>query len=550
MAILERQVAIIKHQLAGLDTSQRVAIGLCAVLIAGSIMWLTQWSMQRELVPLHSEVLNEDELTGVANKLRAMGETFKEREGTIYVSPNDRRRLLMAVFESNVGPRNLSVTFAGLIKNNNVFQSESRAKWQQNIALGNELAMMMRESAKIRDAAVIIAGEHRRAKLGRPVGESTATVQVKMAPGSQMNPTVVQSIADLVAGAVSGLQPENVKVIDQATMRSYAVDDPEDDVGKKLYDLKKQTEHDLQSKIESLLGYIPGPIVSVSVKLEEETSDKVVRELGAPDPIRVFSEEDTQESLTAAAEPGVEANISAALSGGGAGQLRSKTKDETEFSENRDTTVITTSKKPGSLVEANASINLPRGYFVAALRANSGEEGSDPTTAEIDTYVEQQLALIQKQVETILAVAEKEPQVEVGVYNAAVVSFIDDAAISEQATVGGITQYLSGNFKQIGLGLLALMAMGMMLQTVRKTRSVTLPSEVESKQNLDGPLEELMVDSGAVGEAGSPDAFLIARETDEDSVRARQVAHQVTTLIQDDPEGAAQLVRRWIDREP
>ncbi len=110
--------------------------------------------------------------------------------------------------------------------------------------------------------------------------------------------------------------------------------------------------------------------------------------------------------------------------------------------------------------------------------------------------------------------------------------------------------FVSANGKQVGLFALAVKAMGMMMMMARKSGTpVTTQDDSAIEVIPGGPLGDLFVDDGAVGKAGSPDAFLIAQETDESSIRTRQISKQVSDLINDDPDGAAQLVRRWIERE-
>ena len=110
--------------------------------------------------------------------------------------------------------------------------------------------------------------------------------------------------------------------------------------------------------------------------------------------------------------------------------------------------------------------------------------------------------------------------------------------------------FVSSNGKQIGLFALAVLAMGMMMMMARKSgTSVSTQDDGANEVTPGSPLGDLYVDDGAIGKAGSPDAFLIAQETDENSIRTRQISKQVSDLINDDPDGAAQLVRRWIERD-
>ena len=248
---------------------------------------------------------------------------------------------------------------------------------------------------------------------------------------------------------------------------------------------------------------------------------------------------------------GVQANTGAALQAGAIGQSDTTEKTETEFMAERGGEVTQTNKKPGAVLKAAASIGVPRSYFIGALKALKGSGAEEPQPAEIDTYIEEQIPLIQKQVQPILdATAEEESTVVVSVYADQAATFITPAPPLEPAEASSVMDFVSANGKQIGLFALAALAMGMMMMMARKSGApVSTQDEGVAEAVPGGRLGDLYVDDGAVGKAGSPDAFLIAQETDENSIRTRQISKQVSDLINDDPDGAAQLVRRWIERE-
>ena len=51
-----------------------------------------------------------------------------------------------------------------------------------------------------------------------------------------------------------------------------------------------------------------------------------------------------------------------------------------------------------------------------------------------------------------------------------------------------------------------------------------------------------------VGEAGASGATLDGMELDDDAVRAQQMVEQVSTMVKENPEAAASLVKRWLNR--
>ncbi|MCZ6654086.1 MAG: hypothetical protein O7D91_13810, partial [Planctomycetota bacterium] len=510
---------------------------------------LTQWSLERQMVLLYADVMTPEQVERAERQLRSMGEAYEIRSDDIFVRPKDQARLIMALNARNSGPSKLNVTIEQLMKEKNTFASAQTTRNNYNYAMGNELALMIRSWSKVSDALVKIAPSTRQTLRQR--SNPTASVQVSLVPGTQMNKSIVESLARLIAGAVPGLEPQHVSVIDQVTGRSYVVDDSEDQFGGNLFELQRLQEKELKTKIEALLSYIPGVLAQVRLKLDDQAVSSVVTALDEPYVKRETKDGTETVNTRSSQEPGVGANTSVSLQGGGSGQSTTSEKSETEYMAQTGTQVTQTARKPGAVLKAAASIGVPRSYFIGALKALKGEGAEELQPDEIDTYIEEQIPLIQKQVQPILdASAEAESTVVVSVYADQAVTFITPAPQVEPAAASSVMEFVSANGKQIGLFALAVMAMGMMMMMVRKSGTpVSMQDEGVVEVMPGGPLGDLFVDDGAVGKAGSPDASLIAQETDEDSIRTRQISKQVSDLINDDPDGAAQLVRRWIERE-
>ncbi len=546
---LDKQIEIIKRQLTGLDASQRVALALCAVVVAGSMLWLTQWSLEKELVPLYTQVLREDEITDIARYLTLSGESFEERTGEgIWVSPEDRRRVLMKLVANNAGPKTFTYSFDEMLQGANVFAPEATRQRQYMIALQNELAKTISTMQDIRTATVYIAQESKELRLGYARNKPTATVTVDPIGSERLNPSVVETLVRLVSGAVTRLEPQNVRVVDLKG-RFYKVDDPDNAFGGALYDLQRHKEQQLLSKIENILAHIPGVMATVSLKLDEQVSTTLEEKLGEPAIAREMREETESSNRQAGAEPGVGANVSAALLGGSSGTRNTTEKSETEFQSERDRTVTNTRKNPGEIVEAAASILIPRSYLIAAIKSMNGQGDAEPSQQDVEDFRDQETRKIRDLIEPIL-VAVAEPKIEVDVYfdqaQALVANPLGDPATVQQSTV---MTFVNDHSRQIGLIGLALAALGLTARVVKRTGEHAGTPDLGPGMKSGGPVGgELAFGEGAIGDAGTPDAFLIARETDEGSIRARQMAEQVSEMINDDPENAAQLVRRWIER--
>jgi flagellar biosynthesis/type III secretory pathway M-ring protein FliF/YscJ len=50
------------------------------------------------------------------------------------------------------------------------------------------------------------------------------------------------------------------------------------------------------------------------------------------------------------------------------------------------------------------------------------------------------------------------------------------------------------------------------------------------------------------GDVSEGSSTLDGMELDEDSVKAQQMVEQVSTMVKENPDGAANLVKRWLNR--
>ncbi len=554
MALFEKQIKTIQTQLSRLETSQRVALGLCVVVIAGSILWLTQWSVRSETVPLFTDTLSQDQLGEMASQLQMLGEKYEERQGKIYVKLEDRRRLIWLMSERNLGPKTNYLTFSDLIEKHDVFASQEVTRWQQNVALQNELAAVIGTSSKVKKANVFI-GTPSKVKLGGPSSPPTATVQVHLASGVKIDTSMVKGIADMVARAVPQLESQNVTIVDMDSLRSYSPSNTQDEYGTQLYDLQRQKEKELQTRVADHLSYIPGVIATVTVKLDEELINKTETKLDKPNVKRDVSEEETTSGASTTEEPGAAPNMGMSIKGGSSGSSHDRNKTETEYSEQSGSTVTTTQKKPGTILDAAASILIPRSYFVAIVKSESQDPNAEPAKEQVEEVMDRENKKIAASVTPILAAAaHNKPAVEVTTYSDAPVVYAatPSGGTSPIAQAGNVMELMSSHVKEIGLAVLALMALGMMMHIIRKvpdSLAVPKPFAMDQEQFALGPGGELMVDGGPVGKAVTPDALLVAHEADEQSVKARHIAREVNDMIESDPQAAAEIVRRWIEKD-
>ena len=81
----------------------------------------------------------------------------------------------------------------------------------------------------------------------------------------------------------------------------------------------------------------------------------------------------------------------------------------------------------------------------------------------------------------------------------------------------------------------------MMVRRSAVVTTVTTPVELRE-------VAPLTTDEDIAGEAGEGAAMLDGMELDEETIRAQQMVQQVSTMVKENPDAAANLVKRWLDR--
>jgi flagellar biosynthesis/type III secretory pathway M-ring protein FliF/YscJ len=112
-------------------------------------------------------------------------------------------------------------------------------------------------------------------------------------------------------------------------------------------------------------------------------------------------------------------------------------------------------------------------------------------------------------------------------------------------TSAAMTAMVGGHGKEIAIGALAMISLFMISTIVKKgTPAPVIAQRVEPRETPRiGTVEDI---AGVVGNEGP--ATLDGMELDEDAIRAQQMVEQVSTMVKEDPDGAANLVKRWLNR--
>src|SRR3989304_10000998 len=209
-----------------LTVSQPLAIGLCAALIATSLLWLLQWSTTPDLMPLVTHEFTYQELDAAEAALKGNGIPYNIIGTRLLVREADRHNALRLLHSAAALPEGSLYDMDAVVNDQNPFQAPEQREYAQNYAKGNELAKIIATAPFVKKASVIINPKTKR-RLGGAPEVPTASVAITLASRQEMSDAMVDGFAKLVSGAVAGLQPHNGYITDSRPRRSFNVPPPD-----------------------------------------------------------------------------------------------------------------------------------------------------------------------------------------------------------------------------------------------------------------------------------------------------------------------------------
>ncbi len=558
MDFLKRTIDQITRQLEVLTRSQRIAIGMCAVFVAGSLIWLVQYSAGPELVPLLNQQMTLDELDSGLEELRTQRIEAKAVGDRIYVRPADRNAALLALNRADALPKDTSVGFAELMGDDNPFRPADENKWRRQVALGTELGRILGSGEDVVTARVIIQDKTKRRVGAQQSVHATASVYLKLGRGAAFNRHLVEGVCRFVASAVPGLEPYHVTVVDAATMRAHPLPGPDEELAAGLLDERKQNEKHLTDKILAALQSVPGVLVSVSVDLDARKRQTQTQEYGKPEIKTEETSETSSETGGASGETGVTPNVGVAVNGGMNGERNRTEESRAEYYQSKAVKIENIEHAPFTVARATASIGIPRSFLVGIHHARFGaseEPAKLDETEEFRLIRDAEIARVRSAAMNILMTKDPE-DVDVEVFydfapeGGELNTFPGgDTMLATASGDGGAMDFFRSYGTQTGLFALALMSFFMMTRLVRKSTDAVksaLPPQPRTPPE-DFEDEMLQVSGGPVGQAAASEGLLVAQEVDEDTLRFSQVGEQVSQMVSSDPQAAAELIRRWAE---
>jgi flagellar M-ring protein FliF len=562
MDLFKAQLARLQQQLSGLTASQRMLSATLVAIMAMTLIWWGKYSGEAELEPLLNQSFSQDDIGQITTHLDARGIRYTVSGDRIMV-PSDRKiEVLADLGFSHLLPKTTNAGFDEIVKQMTPWDPADKTAHLWTEAKQRTLASVIGNFPGVREADVVIDPRDERRFDGHDV-MPTAMVYITTASGDDAEQGVKRiatAAADVVAGSEAGLSRGHVTVVVDGATIPVPDKDAEDGLpdGDSIVGAIRENEGMYRDKIKQQLGFITGLFVSVRVDLNTK---KVETQETTVDPktsahLAVSEEEHTVESTGASpgGEPGASSNLTTngalAVGGGGGGSgggTSSEDQTSTTYQNVISSRTQSTVQGPGDAPPVSASVRVPRSYFIGMYK--DLHKGADPDSdqAGLDALVKQELDTIRADVRSCTGI-KTDDAVTVNWYSDGVSAAESLSGPAAQTTSSPVTLLLETHVRDIGVGALAAFSMLMVLMMARKGAApIALPvGDVESPKEKGTP--RLSPESQAIGEVGEGDRTMEGMELDEEAIKTQQMIEQVSSMVTENPDAAANLVKRWLNR--
>lgn len=563
MASIQSSAENALRQVRDMTLSQKIAIALGVILVAGSLGWLAQWAAAPEMTPLISGPIESEEYARLRTGLDIIGEPYKEEGDMLLVRASANKHGLIArLTQMDMMPADTSLTYEQLIKDANPFLSQAENERRWILATRNHIERVLRSLDGVQSADVLLnVGEGRRMfAKNRP--EPTASVTLKMKGAMPVTRELALAGARAVSGAIRGMKVSNVSVIDAGNGKpALDWEDEDSSSATRIEHRRRALERETEQKIRQQLASDSSALVSVRAELDyTQRNTESLEPIEGVEITRRTSERQTSRARQSG-QPGVQPNTGAAIGGGGnADTDRSETSDVELAPGHKKTHEQTPAGEPTRIF---AAVSLSHTYL-AGIYKRQNPDAEAPTEPEIERLFLTQKKRIQDRL-ALLVKPQVPEQVAVDWYY----DVLDDNPPAMESAVAGSLE-VAGRYAPMGaLALLAMVSLGLMLRMSRQSNlgeafgiEIGMPKEaLEAARRAAADLKAGGGGSGGVGgDAGfagmdpslvptgeSADGLLDAQEIDERHVQINSMLEQVETSFAEDEDGVTALVERWVE---
>jgi flagellar biosynthesis/type III secretory pathway M-ring protein FliF/YscJ len=539
----------IRNVMGKLTPTQRLSLGLLAGVVAVSFVILIIINMSSGgggYENLFYQPLDAERQAYVIQKLGTAD--YKIEDGAIKVRKNDRDRLA-AVFMQDKQVAQEKDWFASLFESNLMDTDALRDK-KFFIARERQLSAQISYFDSVKRASVNINPGDDTRYMVDDMRKATAAVMVELKPGvNKLTQDTVNSIAHTVAFSIKGLSPENVSISDYSgkNYRPTASNDNAPSDNERL-EITARISEFYEERIRQYLADYPGVCVLFFPNInwdKMEQTEKIYPKQEEPTYTREV-EKTTGGSQSAGGTPGVTPNVddgtgvnrpqdvTPAPAPSETGEASSHIKTLTEPFPNTDEKVKIILTNPGVVDDRMVTVSIP--YNILAAPVSGGKIPEDP--AEAEKVVQKNIDDIKKQIKTAIGLGNA-PEDDAKVCVAARHPIEAPAEIKVATLSESFWESVQPLVGKVPIVLIALFSLILVATFVK--RNIPKPQQI--------PIEEIEEKIEKEVEKEKKDFLSDMEKIDDKELKAMQVKERVQEMIDENAEGAANLLKSWIQKE-
>ena len=284
-----------------IPAGKRISFLITFAIVVGGFIALLTYTNRPDFQELFRD-LDPAEASKITEKLKENRIKYQLKDGgsTIEVPDDMVLQLRLDMASEGIMPKGGTVGFE-IFDDMSFGTTEFELKLRYQQALQGELARTIMAFDSIDQARVhiVTAGDSLFAEEEKP---ATASVVVRLHPGSRLSPRQLQGIINLVSGSVEGLRPENVSIVDMegGILTKGSDRNSVGDISSDQFDYQRKLAETYEKQIETMLEPVVGTnkvVARVSVDVDFKRI-KTSEENYDPDSAVIFSEERQKETST------------------------------------------------------------------------------------------------------------------------------------------------------------------------------------------------------------------------------------------------------------
>lgn len=568
MDLLKAQLERLQQQLSGLSASQKMLAACLVAIMAMTMIWWGRYAGQVEMVPLLDQSFSSDDIAQITSYLDSRGVHYTTTADRIMVPADEKFTLLGGLGYDHKLPNRTNTGFDEIVKQMTPWDPADKTDRLWEEAKQRSLEDVIDEFPGVAEASVIIDPHDERSFDGHDV-MPTAMVNITTRSLEDSGHSIQQiatAAAAVVAGAEAGLSRSRVTVVIDGATIPIPDKDSDDTLpdGDSIIQAIRANEEMYRDKIKEQLAFIPGLFVSVRVNLNTKKVDTQEVTYNPKTSAHLSVTEDEKESDTTGGgggggEPGAVSNLTSngALSVGSAAPSASsntETESKTTYENMAGQVTQHTIQLPGEAPPVSASVRVPRAYFIGIYKDT--HDGADPDPTQLDAQIKDELDRIRQDVKSCTGITSDDA-ITVNWYSVAGTLVTAPGAAPAASHSSALMGLVTAHAKDVGVVGLAMASLFMVMMMVRKAPATAGARMVSSgggggqtpmQQEEEQVTQRLRSESGIAGEVGEGNKTLDGMELDDAAVKAHQVVEQVSDMVSEDPEAAATLIKRWMNR--